>query len=159
MERPAWEVHEHLAGDDPGRPRATRLLGMICQPTSRASGTAFAQRVAGPVAARPLPVTCGNTLARTTFDTPENRFVRYFVEFLTELLDRVPSTLRLDRGWRCSRSSLDSSTRQSRCVRSSSPGRRRDFLEEVGPMLVFPASSQVLQRAAATASFSSTTWP
>lgn len=77
--------------------------------------------------------------ARTTFDTPENRFVSCFVKFLTELLDRVAERFREGHGVA---SLLEPRLAEEALAlrQEIEPWRRHAFLEEVEPMRVFPAS-------------------
>ena len=92
-----------------------------------------------------LPASMPEHVTKTTYDTPENRFVRYFVEFLSELLDRVATRL-------CESDSTGGlietrlATQAVALKQELTEWTRRDFLSEVGVMRVFPASSQVLQR-------------
>ena len=74
-----------------------RRCWRICWPT-RASGRssrrlACTALVAGEAIAAlagraALPASMPEHVTKTTYDTPENRFVRYFVEFLSELLEQ-----------------------------------------------------------------------
>jgi hypothetical protein len=112
---------------------------------SRAAETALARRLRGAVGRSALPERVREPVARTTFDTPENRFVRYFLEFVTELLDRASERFR---DWDGVAGLLEAQLAEgARSLRRQiEPWRRRAFLEGVGEMHVFPASSQVLQR-------------
>jgi len=144
VERPLWEAQSAspaLIQD------ALRSPDRWCElpPASRANATAFARRVAAACGRSALPATVREPHAHATFDTPENRFVRYFVEFLTELLDRVAECFRAGDG---AAGPVEARfADEALALRQQiEPWRRRAFLEEVGPMRVFPASSQVLQR-------------
>ena len=92
-----------------------------------------------------MPASVREPRARATFDTPENRFVRYFLEFVTELLDRAAERFQF---WDGAAGLLEAQLAEQAGLlrRQIEPWRRRAFLEDVGPMRVFPASSQVLQR-------------
>ena len=54
---------------------------------SQAAQFPLARRVAGLCGRAAVPTSLREHVAKTTLDTPENRFVRYFVEFLGELLN------------------------------------------------------------------------
>ena len=92
-----------------------------------------------------MPASVREPRARATYDTPENRFVRYFLEFVTELLDRAAERFRA-LGWGAGLLEAQLAEQAGLLRRQIEPWRRRAFLEDVGPMRVFPASSQVLQR-------------
>ena len=108
---------------------------------SQAAQFPLARRVAGLCGRAAVPTSLREHVAKTTLDTPENRFVRYFVEFLGELLDRLVE--RLGRGGVVEKRIVAEATTLRRELGERT---HRGFLREVGTMTVFPASSQVLQR-------------
>jgi predicted component of viral defense system (DUF524 family) len=85
---------------------------------------------------------------RVDFNTPENRFVAYLLRVLGQQLNRVERAFLQDAGEHPARSSLAHLLAVDCRVnaRQVSELGRAHFLENVGPMTVFPATSQVLQR-------------
>ncbi|HZJ02414.1 MAG TPA: DUF2357 domain-containing protein [Thermoleophilia bacterium] len=92
-----------------------------------------------------FPLSAREQVARTSLDTPENRFLRYFIELATELI----------------RSALDLLERTDAAAKPPDAGVLRTgqlllselqamgaagFLADVGRMQVFPSHSQVLQK-------------
>lgn len=91
------------------------------------------------------PLRIDESIVRATRDTPENRFVRYFLGVALEVVRRVERLLVLNRekhGWSDERLLEDAARMRRQLHRLSCSG----FLADVGEMQHFPISSQVLQR-------------
>jgi hypothetical protein len=92
-----------------------------------------------------VPLSVIEPIARTTRDTPENRFVRYSLDVALEIVRRVETLLtsrRQRNEWLDERLLADAGEMRRGLRRLSSSG----FLADVGEMRHFPANSQVLQR-------------
>ena len=101
--------------------------------------TALALRVAEMRGASALPEHVRETIRVETVDTPENRFVKYFLSWLVALTERIQVVLS---------NSMDEATR-GQAVRLKQEAARLSqagWLSEVREMRAFPASSQVMQR-------------
>ncbi len=89
-----------------------------------------------------------DTRPRTDFDTPENRFVAHLLSALRRQLGHLERAFRRDAGEHPARAEMAHRLAED-CQRWSRQATRMDrasFLEDVGPMTVFPAASQVLRR-------------
>lgn len=142
VERPIWEVRdvstqalEHMcihpeewcvsgSGGAPGLPGLSR---------SKVLGSGFG-----------LPGELTQIEARATFDTPENRFVRYFIEVAIELINAVVDRLSQDvqNGPLLDPGMIEDA---NELRLELAEWARAEFLREVSPMRYFPAASQVLQ--------------
>ena len=79
---------------------------------------------------------------RTTHDTAENRFIKYLLATLQEILEEISHTFAKQEGFVGS-SNYKEALALLNQVRQL---RRADFLKEVGQLRIFPASSQVLRK-------------
>jgi predicted component of viral defense system (DUF524 family) len=89
-----------------------------------------------------------DTRPRTDFDTPENRFVAHLLRVLRQQLGHLERTFRCDAEEHAARAELARRLAEDcqRWARQATRMGRAPFLEDVGPMTVFPAASQVLRR-------------
>jgi len=98
------------------------------------------------VTGRPqVPLSIAEPIARSTRDTPENRFIRYSLGVALEIVRRVEGLLYAGReryGWTDERLLADAGVMRRQLRRLSQAG----FLADVGDMQHLPANSQVLQR-------------
>jgi uncharacterized protein len=143
VDRPVWEARDVTA----------RALELAC---SRPDGWRVIKRPdAGAVGADPaasarvrrvstLPIELLQVEARATFDTPENRFLRYFMEMVRELSERVAERFVLhdEKG---SVRDRNLATDAERIRQVAAQWMTAPFLSGVGRLRYFPASSQVLQ--------------
>ena len=79
---------------------------------------------------------------RTTHDTVENRFIKYLLATLQEILEEISQAFARQRGF-VGESNYREALVLLNQVRQL---RRADFLKEVGQLRMFPASSQVLRK-------------
>lgn len=109
------------------------------EPDGGLADTALARRAAELRGAPALPERARETIRVETVDTPENRFVKYFLSWLEALTERVQVVLS---------SSMDEATRDQAVRLRQEVGRlsQASWLSEVKQMRAFPASSQVMQR-------------
>jgi predicted component of viral defense system (DUF524 family) len=142
VDRPLWEVREVS-------PRA--LEHMCAHPEEWCvSGGGDGPRLPGLSRSKVLdkgfglPAEVAQVEARATFDTPENRFVRYFIEVAAELINAVLDRLSVD--------AQNGTLLDSEMIEDANELRlelaewaRVGFLRDVSPMRYFPAASQVLQ--------------
>ncbi len=103
------------------------------------AGTALAARAASLRGAPALPSRVVETIREETVDTPENRFVSYLLSWLAALAERIESVL----GGSLDEAAAKDATRIRQEITRLS---QAQWLDEVGEMRAFPASSQVLQR-------------
>ena len=107
-----------------------------------ADGTAFEWRLAAALQQRNtgrrfLPARLRVSEAEETLDTPEHRFIRAFLEELSNTIERLQRRFVLP----------GEETKRLRTFGGElRDALRATFLAEVGPMSVFPAASRVLQR-------------
>lgn len=103
------------------------------------AATALAIRVKEMRGSAALPEHVRETIRVETVDTPENRFVKYFLSWLGGLTERIEVVLA---------GSLDEATRDQavRLRQETTRLSQAEWLNEVGEMRAFPANSQVLQR-------------
>jgi len=95
-----------------------------------------------------VPTYLTDTRPCADFDTPENRFVAYLLQVLGRKLGDVERAFQRDATEHTARADLARSLAGDcrRWAREVGEMERASFLEEVGPMAVFPAASQVLRR-------------
>lgn len=95
-----------------------------------------------------VPIHLTDTRPRTDFDTPENRFVAHLLRTMGQRLGRLERAFRHDATKHPARADLARSLVADcrRWARQTAEMERAAFLEGVGPMVVFPAASQVLRR-------------
>jgi hypothetical protein len=143
VERPVWEARDIT-------PRALELACSRAEgwrrPTTRSNGPRVAGRHSSSAPGRvsPLPTELLQVEARATFDTAENRFVRYFIELVRELSDLVAERFdNPDRQDVPFDPNLMEDAKQLRQV--AAQWMMAPFLSDVRPLQYFPASSQVLQ--------------
>lgn len=144
VERPAWEA----------RDITPRALELACsrpegwRRVTRQAGACAASTVVGelPVSLRTshLPVELLQVEARATFDTPENRFLRYFIEMVRELSERVAERFAADDVLHPLRD-RDLAGDAERMRQVAAQWMMAPFLAAVGRLRYFPSSSQVLQ--------------
>lgn len=92
-----------------------------------------------------LPVMLEEVVARDTFDTPENRFVKALLSACRHLIDAVRRrAVTFNRRW-LARSLCDDCDAMARALM---PVVRHPMWQQVGRMTLFPASSTVLQHRA-----------
>ena len=109
------------------------------------AGSPLATSVAAITGRAQVPLSIVEPFARTTRDTPENRFVRYSLDVALEIVRRVEALLASSRQ-RTSGSTSACSPMPSEMRRELRRLSGAGFLADVGEMRHFPASSQVLQR-------------
>jgi uncharacterized protein len=128
VERPAWEARDVT-------PRALEYACSRAEGWRRNPGVSRGQAVHGH--RRLLPTELLQHEAVSTFDTPENRFVRYFIVLVGELSEGVARQL----------SDADPSIAEDavRLRQIATEWTMSPFLSEVGALRYFPAASQVLQ--------------
>ena len=143
VDRPIWEARDvtpralELACSRPEGWRAVK------RPTAGEAGgdhgpSARVRRVSV------LPTELLQVEARSTFDTPENRFLRYFLEMVRELSERVAERFTFgDEGSSVRDRNLATDAERMRQV--AAQWMTAPFLSGVGRLRYFPASSQVLQ--------------
>jgi len=105
----------------------------------------LAAAVAGVTGRPQVPLSIVEPIARSTRDTPENRFIRYSLGVALEIVRRVEGLLIASRekyGWTDERLLEDAGNMRRQLRRLSRAG----FLADVSDMQHFPANSQVLQR-------------
>ena len=105
----------------------------------------LAVAVAGVTGRPQVPLSVAEPIARSTRDTPENRFIRYSLGVALEIVRRVEGLLVASGercGWTDERLLEDAGDMRRQLRRLSRAG----FLADVGDMQHFPANSQVLQR-------------
>jgi len=95
-----------------------------------------------------VPTYLTDTRPRTDFDTPENRFVAYLLWALGYQLGNLEHAFQRDAAEHAARADLARSLAGDcrRWTREVGAMERASFLEEVGPMAVFPAASHVLRQ-------------
>jgi hypothetical protein len=127
---------------------STRTVDQIlCEPhlwtplseESPLARTALAQRLGRGGGAR-LPTEVVEPVSESTLDTPENRFLKYFVSLATELVDRCLRHLE-ERG--CSSSLREDAVILAEDFRAMAAD---GFLKSVGELRQLPCGSQVLQK-------------
>ncbi len=123
------------------------LIDLVAQADLVHATTVVAPAVARVLRGR-VPREIVETHPRTEFDTPENRFVGHLLDLLALRLGHLERTFRRDAEAHPARADLAHLLAEDcrRWARRVSEMRRAPFLKEVGPMRVFPASSQVLRR-------------
>jgi len=146
VERPVWEA----------RDITPRALELACsrpegwrRVTRGADGPTGAFARSFPTARRisTLPTELLQVEARVTYDTPENRFLRYFIELVRELSERVAERFDGPDGQAVLHDrNLAEDAQRMRQV--AAQWMMSPFLSDVRPLRYFPASSQVLQNRA-----------
>lgn len=133
VERPAWEA----------RDITPRALELAC---SRPEGWRRVKRRSdkGAASGPKLPTELLQVEARATFDTPENRFLRYFIEMVRELSERVAERFASADAQHLLRD-RDLAGDAERMRQVAAQWMMAPFLSGVGRLRYFPASSQVLQ--------------
>jgi hypothetical protein len=143
VERPAWEARDvtpralELAC---GRPEGWRRV------TRQSDGGALSVRGAAPGPRRTshLPIELLQVEAAASFDTPENRFLRYFIEMIRELGERVAERFAVEGAQHRLRDArLANDAERMRQV--TAEWMMAPFLSTVGRLRYFPSSSQVLE--------------
>lgn len=119
---------------------STRKAWRAVTPDHPLAHTALASRTASLTGVTALPQNVDETHRYDTVDTPENRFVRYCLDWLVEITERIRRFF--------IRREVDDVLLDDAIALEMEIHRLRQapWLEEVGEMRTFPANSQVLQR-------------
>ena len=113
---------------------------------ARSRGPRWRTAVAAVTGRAQVPLSIVEPIARTTRDTPENRFVRYSLDVALEIVRRVEALLVSSRETQRAGPTSACSRMPARCAAQLRRLSGSGFLADVGEMRHFPASSQVLQR-------------
>ena len=150
------QPHRHLIREpvqvDFSRARGIDARTLTDLVTPAAGLTRYSGGALSPVIAHSLrghaPTRLLDTRAYICYDTPENRFVAHLLRTLEQELHDLERAFRQDAEEHPARAEqAESLIKDCRCwARQVAQMERAAFLAEVGPMTVFPASSQVLQQ-------------
>ena len=140
-----WEtVRREVALEALSRVDSRTLLDLVTQagtPVQASSLSAAGVRLASKLGGR-LPETVSERRIRATIDTPENRFVKAFVEQARRIIGRIRAKAERGRGVLERRLLEDCKQMEA----SLQPILRHPMWEQVGTMARIPFSSTVLQR-------------